>query len=209
MRKMQSYSYDEAHTGYGDSNQMELDVIGNRHDGAVTKFFQPAQDQVFGDSGISSWRFTWPHYSLGSDLHSTDFTGMNASGVISTWGGGSPRENLAAFMSNNRHAVSGLDFIDTIPADGVFLDRIGDDDAFIENRDFWSENYEIDNAGHKGRPDGSHNIASQRSAHPTLNVESEYQDQGNAGADGARFGAEDFGIGHNAILTYEVGDYRG
>jgi hypothetical protein len=126
---------------------------------------------------------------------------MNASGMVATRGWSGPCENFATVVGNNRHAVSSFDFINVIPSDRVFIDGVRNGYAFVEDRDFGPVNNEVNNATKAGRPGKSNETAFRRTAEPILNIQSGYQGQHDASADGAGFGAEDFGIAHTAIFA--------
>jgi hypothetical protein len=203
MNQMQNYSYDEAHCGYGDSREAVVDVAGNGYEIAAAELFQAHQDQMLRNSGIGAGGFSWADDF--ADVHSANFAGMNTSGMVATRSWGSPREDFATVVGNNRHAVSSFDFINVIPANRVFLDGVRNGYALIEDRNFGSENNKVNNAAKAGRPDKGYDAAGESTAEPILNIQSGYQSQHNASADGAGFGAEDFGIAHAAILAQEGG----
>jgi len=212
LQQMQSYSYDEAHTGYGDSGKMEANAIRNSADIAALELIQSRQDEMFSNSGIGARGFAWSDDSFGTYIHTSQFAGMNTSGVVTTRGWSSPREDFAAVLSNDGHAVFGFDTFDRVPTDRVFLDGVRNGYSLIENRDFGSVDHQVDNAGYASRPDSGHDAAAQWGAEPGLNIQSKNQGQSNSGTDGARFGSENFGIahtGHDGIVAQESGDSRG
>ena len=206
---MQSYSYDEAHSGYGDSSPLKSSAVLYRFDAAVPELFQASQYQVFGNAGVSARGFTWPNDSLGANVHSADFTRMDTARVVPAWSWGSPSENFFSIIGNDGHAVSGFDFIDTIPSDSEFLDGVRNGYALVENDNFWPINNKVDNTAETARPDSSHDAAMKIATEPCLDIQTEYQYQNNSGTDGARFGSENLGIAHAVMVSYESGDFRG
>ena len=212
LQKMQNYSYDEAHTGYGDSGKMETNVIRNGYDLAVLELIQSRQDEMFSNSGIGARGFTWSDDSFDTYIHASQFAGMNTARVVTTGSWSSPREDFASILGNDGHAVFSFDTFDSVPTDRVFLDGVRNGYALIEDRNFGSVDHQVDNAGYAGRPDSGHDAAAQWSAEPGLNIQSKNQDQSNSGTDGARFGSENFGIAHashDGIVAQESGDSRG
>ena len=201
MNQVQNYSYDEAHCGYGNSREVISDFAENGYDVAAAELFQARQDQMLGNSGVRAWGFSWADDL--ANVHSANFAGVNTSGVIATGSWSSPREDFATIVGSDRHAVLGLDLINVIPTDRVFLDGVRDGYALIEDRDFGSVNHQVNNAAKTGRPDKSYDAARESAAEPILNIQPGYQGHHNSSADGAGFGAEDFGIAHAAILAHE------
>jgi hypothetical protein len=215
MQQMQNYSYDEAHSGYGDANVVEFDYGLRRFNVTAFELIQSGQNQMFSDTRVSAGRFTWSDDSLRSNVHSANFAGMDASGVVATGSWSSPSEDFFAGVSNNGHAVPGFDFIDITPADYIFLDGVRNGYAFIENRDFGAIDNQVDDTAKAGRPDSRNNATSQTAAHPRLNIEAKNQHKNEASTISTRLSSEDFGIAHAHFIDHEVmvayqgGDLRG
>ncbi len=218
MNEMQSYSYDEAHAGYGDAGQVNTGALLTRQDVAQFKFFEARENQMFGDAGVGAGRLSWSDYSLGSNIHSANFTWVDASSMVPTGSWGSPSENFFTAISNDGHAISSFDLIDVIPTNGVFLDGVRNGYALIEDRNFWSINNQINDATEECGPSERDDIASERSSNPRLNIQSEYQNQHNASAKSAGFSSEYFGIAHidcpaqishEYMVSHESGEFRG
>ena len=188
---------------------MESDSFFDGYDAALTELFQTSQNQMFSNAGIGTRGFTWTDDSFSSNVHSAQFAGMNTAGVITTRGWSSPSEDFFSVMRHDRHAVSGLYFIDAIPTDGVFLDGVRNGYALVENDNFWPINNKVDNTAETARPDSSHDAAMKIATEPCLDIQTEYQYQNNSGTDGARFGSENLGIAHAVMVSYESGDFRG
>ena len=201
VNEMQSYSYDEAHCGYGDSSKMESNTVLNGYHVAMSELLETRQNQVLRNAGVGARGFTWTDDF--SNVHSANFAGMNTSGVVATGSWSSPSKDFAAIIGDDGHAVSSFDFINAIPTDGVFLDGVRNGYALIEDRNFGSVNHEVDNAAKTARPDESYETTFEASAKPGLNIQSSYQSQNNASANGAGFSSEDFGITHSSILAQE------
>jgi len=214
-KQVQSYSYDEAHSGYGDANVVEFDSGLRRFDVTAFELFQSRQNQMFSNTGVSSRRFTWSDDSYSTDFHATYFAGMDASSVVATGSWSSPSEDFFAGASNDGHAVPGFDFIDITPADHIFLHGVRNGYAFIENRDFGAIDNQVDDAAKAGRPDSRNNATSQTAAHPRLNIEAKNQHKNEASTISTRLSSEDFGIAHAHFIDHEVmvayqgGDLRG
>ena len=206
MNQMQNYSYDETRCGYGDSHDSISDRILDGYDIAAFELLQARQEKVLSNAGIGSRGFTWSDDF--SNSHASNFAGMNTSSVISSWSGGRPSKDFSTVMGDDRGAVPSFDTFDVVPTNGVFLDGVRNGYALVEDRDLGFVNHEIDNAGNEGRPDEGHNTAGKTAAKPILNIKTSNQNQNNSGADGARFGSEDFGVTHDAIFS-DLGQLRG
>ena len=212
---MQSYSYDEAHSGYGDSRPLKSSAVLYRFDAAVPELFQASQYQVFSNAGVSARGFTWPNDSLGANVHSADFTRMDTARVVPAWSWGSPSENFFSIIGNDGHAVSGFDFIDTIPSDSEFLDGVRNGYALIEDRNFGFVDNQINNSAEKSGPHEGDNVTSQGTGKPGLNIQGQNQQKNYAGTNGAGFGSDNLGVAdathnyHDYMVSYESGDFRG
>ncbi len=209
MREMQSYTYDEAHAGYGDSGQSDLNAVLNWKDASMSELFQTSQNQMFSNAGIGTRRFAGANNSFGANVHATHLTGMNTSSVISTGGWSSPSEDFFSIVLNDGHAVPGFNFIDAIPANGVFLDGVRNGYALIEDCNFGAINNQVNGSAEEGGPDKGYEAAFSATRKPSLDIQSEYQKQNYAGAKSAGFGSEYLGISHDAMVTYESGDFGG
>ena len=209
MREMQSYTYGEAHAGYGDSRQSDLNAVLNWNDASVSELFQTSQNQMFSNTGIRTRRFAGANDSFRANVHAAHLTGMNASSVIPTGGWSSPSEDFFSIVFNDGHAVFGFDFIDAIPADRVFLDGVRNGYALIEDCNFGAINNQINDSAEEDGPDKGYEAAFSTTRKPSLDIQSEYQKQNYAGAKSAGFGSEYLGISHDAMVTYESGDFGG
>ena len=218
MKLTQSHSYDEAHYGYGNANVVEFNSGLSRYEVATFELFQSRQNQMFGDARIGARRFTWSDDSNGTNIHSTNFAGMNTARVVSTGSWSSPSEDFFTVTSDYGHAVASFDVINLAPADRVFLDGVRNGYAFIEDRDFGAVDNQINDTAKAGRPDSRNDAASGSAAEPRLNIQSQNQKQNETGTESARFGSEDFGIAHtqftdpahhDVMVAYYGGDFRG
>jgi hypothetical protein len=140
---------------------------------------------------------------------------MDAASVVPAWSWGSPSENFLSIFGNDGHAISGFDFIDTIPSDSEFLEGVRNGYALIEDRNFGFVDNQIDNSAEKSGPHESDNVTSQRTGKPGLNIQGEDQHKNYAGTNGAGFGSENLGVAdatynfHDYMVSYESGDFRG
>ena len=201
MNQVKRYSYDEAHCGYGDSKKMEFGGVLNRHDIAVTEFFQSSEHEMLGNTRVGSRRFTWSDNFF--EPHSADFARVDAPRMVATGSWGSPSKDLSPISGDNGHAVSSFNIFDQIPSDRVFLDGVRNGYAFIENRNFGFVNNQVNDATKKSGPYKGHNAAGKIATEPILNIHPGNQYQNNGGADGAGFGPENFGVTHTSILSQQ------
>jgi hypothetical protein len=214
-KQVQSYSYDETHCGYGNASEAEMGFRSSGYEIAAFELFQSRQNQMFGDTGISSRRFTWPDDSYSTDAHATYFAGMDASGMVATGSWRGPSVDFTSFVRNDGHAVPGFDFIDITPADRVFLDGVRNGYAFIEDRDFGAIDNQVYDAAKTSRPNTRNNAAAQTAASPRLSVEAKNQNENKTSTVSTRLSSEDFGITHSRFADHEVmvayygGDFRG
>ena len=212
MKEMQSYSYDEAHDGYGDSRWLNSRNVLSGYDFAALEILQTRQDQMFRDSGISTRGFTWSDDVFRTNVHAANFAGMDAASMVATGSWSSPSKDFLTIASNDRSAVTSLNILDVAPTDGVFLDGVRNGYAFVENNNFGFINDEVNHAAKADRPNGSNEAASKAGAHPSLDIESDYQNQNYSSTESARLGSEDFGATHalhDVIVAHEGGDFRG
>lgn len=82
-------------------------------------------------SRVSTWGFSGSHVVKIGDLQTADFTGMDSSAVISTWGLSRPSVDfLATYL--DIHRVSSADVINLIPTDSDLSQGIGNHDSLVE-----------------------------------------------------------------------------
>jgi hypothetical protein len=97
----------------------------------TTERFEANTSQSNGNSRVSSRRFSRTHVVRVGDLHASNFSGMDSSSVISTWGLSRPGVDLLATYLD-KHRVSSVDLFNTIPTHSDFSRGIGNRDSFIE-----------------------------------------------------------------------------
>ena len=108
---------------------------------------------------VSTWGFTGSHVVGIGDLKSTDFTGMDSSGVISAWGLSRPGVDLLATYLDI-HRVSSANVFDLIPTDSDLAQRIGNSDSLIEEGHLGANESQMENVGdHQGPRDRNRNSA--------------------------------------------------
>lgn len=198
--QMKKYSYDETHCGYGDTRNSVSDASFYGLDASSAILLQASCDQMLCNAGVGVRRFS------GADdftqFHSSNFAGMNTSGVVATGSWGSPSKDFATVMQEDRQAVFGFDFIDLIPSDGEFLDWVRNGYALIEDENLWLINDEINDAAEENRPIESNEAAGERATQPILNIQTTNQNQNNPSRNGAGFGSKKFGVSHMRILSH-------
>ena len=97
--------------------------------------------QVSSDARMSARGFARSHIFRISDSHSFNLVGMNSAGVIATRSGSSPRVDASrttAGLNNEIHGVTSFDRFNIAPTNREALERISDDQTFIKESNFWS-----------------------------------------------------------------------
>lgn len=117
----------------------------------TTESFEANSRQSNGDSRVSSRRFSRTHVVRIGDFHTANFSGMNSSSVISTWGLSRPGVDLLATYLD-KHRIFGAYIADAIPADGDLSHGIGNSDSFIEEGHFGSNEAQVKEVGDQKGP---------------------------------------------------------
>ena len=133
----------------------------------TTERIEANSSQSNGNSRVSSRRFSRTHVVRVGDLHASNFSGMDSSGVISTWGLSSPGVDLLATYLD-KHRVSSVDLFNTIPTHSDFSRGIGDRDSFIEVSHLGADKAQMKEEGNHESPAGSGQDSSEIFAKETL-----------------------------------------
>ena len=198
---------DSQHTA-DNQNEQSIFILNNAaattvHTSSVSKTFKSHDGKVSRSTTVSSRTITRTNKSTNSYIHSLDFTGMDASAVISTGCGSSPRINN--FMINlNAHGVFGIDTVNALPTHSNLIKWISDSNSLIKEFDLWSMQNQVSQSSCEDAPDccayASIGIAYEES----LNNHNRDNTVGNESGKNAAAGPEDIDVTHTPILSQKV-----
>jgi hypothetical protein len=165
-------------------------------------------------SGVASWRVTGSKGSLMADSYSAKIRRVYGPGVVTTWSGSGegvdglsgltvPRE-FDSLLQSDRHGVSDVDCDDVSPASSDLVERIGDCDSLVIDHNLGANEDQVGDGQEKSRPERSGDATCEGEVAKALVGVDRRSDHREGEEDVATSRAEDFGIGHGAILSRGV-----
>ena len=155
---------------------------------------------------ITSWGFAGSDLAIETDIHTLDFTLMNAARVISTGGWSRPSvDNFAA--DGDAHRVTSFDRFNAIPTNGNTLQGIGDRDALIKDCHCGMDEEQVGTAQYKSSPSDGDKVTLDSAGRDRLDNQSKNNDSGNACAkpNGAWSISQNVTHLHSVILSQQSG----
>ena len=193
------------------NKQTGADVIGS--DRALTSLerslFEVLEAQ-FGDvadlTAITAGGFTRSDLAIESDIHSLNLRTMEVSSMVSTWSWSSPGMNNFA-ANGDTHRVSGIDRLNTLPANGNALQGIGNSNSLIEDRDLGMDKEQVVTCQHEGAPSNRDQVSFGATVCNSFNDQCNDDDRRNAGAQPDRSWSVDQHVTHlhSVILSQQSG----
>ena len=165
-------------------------------------------------SRVTAWRITGAKSSLMTDAYSPKVRRVYGPGVVTTWSGSGegvdglsglpvPRE-LDLLVKSDRHGVSDVDSDDVSPASSDLVERIGDRDSLVVDHNLGANEDQVGDGQEKSRPERSGDATCEGEVAEALVGVDRRSDRRESEEDVAASRAEDFGIGHGAILSRAV-----
>lgn len=104
--------------------------------------------ELSGLAAASSWRLAGANLNLVAELVALEFARMNSSSVVATGSNSSPRRNSLR-RGNDGQGIANIDVDHLVPANGNRGEWVGDNHAFVENLNLWSNENQVsrDDAG--------------------------------------------------------------
>lgn len=152
---------------------------------------------------MSSRRFSRTHVVRVGDLHASNFSGMDSSSVISTWGLSRPGVDLLATYLD-KHRVSSVDLFNTIPSDSDLSRGISDCDSFIEVSHLGADKAQMKEVGDHKSPARSDQDASEVFAKETLANDSKADEVNGTGEEVTTSRTVHLSITHVSSLSRKV-----
>ena len=168
--------------------------------GLWVESFKPKSAELSGLAAAGSWGFSRSNLNLVTELVSLDFAGMNGSRVIAAGSNRSPGTNSLSW-GNNGQRVSNVDVDYLVPTDCNRSEWVGDDHAFIEDFDLWSNENQVcrehECCGPKAAGNSDLNILGQPQSRGQQPAQREHQ----AGENVATARSKDLSITHVSIIA--------
>lgn len=156
--------------------------------------------ELSGLAAAGSWRLAGANLNLVAELVSLELTAVNGSSVVATRSNGSPRSD-ALSRSHDGQCVTHIDVNYFVPTDSNRSERIGDNHAFIEDFNLWSDENQVsrDYAGYgpKAARNGRYDFFGQPESRGQQRAENQYQSGKNVAA--AR--SKNLSITHVSIIA--------
>jgi hypothetical protein len=120
----------------------------------AAKGLQAKTSKMGSHTGMSSRRFSGAHILGVGDRKSSNFIGMNSSRVVATGSWSGPSVNFLV-SPDHVHRVSSFDRFDITPTNLDLMERIGNQNSFIEEGDFGANKKEMGAKADQSAPDES------------------------------------------------------
>ena len=166
---------------------------------SFSKVIKTSSGQIRSSTRMSTRRFTRTNQSIVIKFESTNIRTVNVSCVIPAGSGSGPGINQL-FSHFNGHAVSGVDFFNTMPTHSDLNKWISDGNSLIEYSDFGANKEQVRTPRSENSPSNS-----SKSVVETCSDEKFYTEPSGKKEDGASKQItaprpEDFNIAHGGIL---------
>ena len=164
------------------------------------EFLPTRSGQVSRNTRITSRRFTKSNRTLTSDIHSSNFAGMNFSSVVSTRSWSSPSVNNLS-SSLNAHGVPGFDGADISPTNVVTPEWIYNFDSIIRNLQERTMQDQIEEERYQASNSNGQEHLTNRTCENGLDNNDGNNAVCDCRSDKTGFTSKDFGVGHDSILA--------
>ena len=168
--------------------------------GIRVESFKAKSAELSGLAAAGSWGFSGANLHLVTELVALELAGMNCSGVVAAWSNRSPGTNSLSW-SNNGQRVANVDVDDLVPSDCNRGEWVGDNHAFIEDFDLWSNENQVcrehERCGPKAARNSGQNILGQPQSRGQQRAQCEHQ----AGENVATARSKDLSITHVSIIA--------
>ena len=155
---------------------------------------------------ITAGGFTGSDLTIESNIHTLDFSVVDAARVIST--GSWSRPGVDHFATDgDAHRVSRIDRLDAVPTNGNLLKRISDCDALVEDCDSGMDKEQVISDQYEATPRNSDEVTFKSTGRDGLNNQGDNDHGGNASAqpNSARSKSQNVGHLHSVILSQQSG----
>ena len=189
-----------AHNERGSAEGIDLNSSFHFVGGLWVESFKAKSAELSGLAAAGSWGFSGANLHLVTEFVSLEFAGMNCSGVVTAGSNRSPGTNSLSW-SNNGQRVANVDVDYLMPTDCNRSEWVGDNHAFIEDFDLWSNENQVcsehECCGPKASGNSGLNILGQPQSRGQQRAQREHQ----AGKNVATARSEDLSITHVSIIA--------
>lgn len=169
----------------------------------TTESIEANSRQSNGDSRVSSRRFSRTHVVRVGDLHTANFSGVDRSSVISTWGLSRPGVDLlSAYL--DKHRIFGVYVADAIPSHSDLSRGIGNSDSFVEESYFGADEAQVKEVGDNKGPTRRGQDASGIFSEETLADDSKTDEVDSTSKEVTTSGTVHLSITHTRSLSRKV-----
>lgn len=156
--------------------------------------------ELSGLAAAGSWRLTGANLHLVAELVTLEFARVNSSSVVSPGSNSSPRSDALSWRHDGQ-GVANIDVDHFVPTNGNRGEWVGDDHAFVEKFNLWSNENQIgrDDAGHSPQAarDGWQGFFGQPQRHCEQRTEGQYEPSKNV----ATARSKNLSITHVSIIA--------
>ena len=166
---------------------------------SYSKVIKTDAGHIRSSTRMSTRRFTRTNQGVVTKFESTNIRTVNVSGVISAGSGSSP--GIDQLFSNfYGHAVSGVNFFNTMPTDSDLNKWISDCYSFVENADFGANEEQVGTPRNENSPSNSTENVVETCSENEFNTEPAGKEEHGAGQQVTTPWPENFNVAHSAIL---------
>ena len=156
--------------------------------------------ELSGLAAASSWRLAGANLNLVAELVTLEFARVNSSSVVATGSNSSPRSD-ALRRSNDGQGIANIDVDHFVPANGNRGEWVGDNHAFVENLNLWSNENQVSRDDAGSRPQTARDGGQRFFGQPKGYREHGAQDQNKAGQNVATARSKNLSITHVSIIA--------
>ena len=168
-----------------------------------TKLSQANFGSIDRSATIGSGRVSGPDAAIQFDSEPLYLIDMNIPGLVSPWSGRGPGADRE-FFGLNSHRPFGIQFKNISPADGDFLNRIGDHDTLIAKSDLRANQKNVNATNNKKGNQDANNFANSATLINTRPDEHRSYKYANGSVYQLGFRSISLNIGHVLILSHQA-----
>lgn len=201
MNKQQERTDSKATPQEGSTNNVVLqNTLDTSRVMSFSKVIKTSSGQIRSSTRMSTRRFTRTNQSIVIKFESTNIRTVNVSGVIPAGSGSGPGINQL-FSNFNGHAVSGVDFFNTMPTHSDLNKWISDGNSLIEYSDFGANKEQVRTPRNENSPRNSSKSVVETCSDEKFYTEPSSKKEDGAGQQVTTPWPENFNVAHSAILV--------
>ncbi len=198
------------HSQQATDNQNGQTIFVNNHAAVTTvrtsrvsKTLQSHDGKISRSTTVSSRTITRTNKSIDTNIHASDFAGMDSSAVVPAGSRSCPSINN--FVSNlNTHSVFGVNAFNALPTHSDLIKWISDSDSLIKEFDLWSVQNQVAQSCCESTPSCCDYAAMQVTTEESLNNHNCDSNVSNESGKNAAVGSENIKVTHTPILSQKV-----